>query len=107
MREEGIRGERSCAGEKQNRRGKLETDDDGVFRRVRARLRQGEVTGKKGDLATRRLGRGVISLDSASPDDLKVAPDASGDHWTKTQRGFQSDRPPDDDHRTLALVSVP
>jgi len=34
-----------------------------------------------------------------------VAPDAFGDHRTKTQRGLQNAQPPDDGHRTLALAS--
>jgi len=34
-----------------------------------------------------------------------VAPDASGDYQTKTQRGLQIDRPPDNGHWMLALAS--
>jgi len=50
-------------------------------------------------------GRGLYVLESGSPNATYVAPDASGDHRTKTQRRLQIAQPPDDGHRTLALAS--
>ena len=46
---------------------------------------------------------GLYALSAGSRDALKGAPDASGDHRTKTQRVFQNARPPDDGHRMLDL----
>ena len=40
-------------------------------------------------------GRGLYASAAGSPDAPYEAPDASGDHRTKTQRGFQTSRPPD------------
>jgi len=48
---------------------------------------------------------GLYAPIAGSPDGLKVAPDASGDHRTKTQRRLQIAQPPDDGHRTLDLAS--
>ena len=42
------------------------------------------------------LALGLYAPATGSPDGLKVAPNASGDHRTKTQRVFQFDQPPDD-----------
>jgi len=50
-------------------------------------------------------GRGLYAPAAGSPDALKVAPDASGDHRTHAQRGFQNGISPDDGHRTPALAS--
>ena len=50
-------------------------------------------------------GRGLYAPAAGSPDALKVAPDASGDHRTHAQRGFQNGIAPDDGHRTMALAS--
>ena len=50
-------------------------------------------------------GRGLYAPAAGSPDALKVAPDASGDHRTHAQRGLQIGMSPDDGHRTLALAS--
>ena len=40
-------------------------------------------------------GRGLYPPETGSPDALNVAPDASGDHRTHAQRGFQNCGPPD------------
>jgi len=55
--------------------------------------------------AVRSPGRGLYAPAAGSPDALKVAPDASGDHRTHAQRGLQFGIAPDDGHRTLALAS--
>ena len=47
------------------------------------------------------LALGLYAPVAGSPNALKGAPDASGDHQTKTQGAFQIAQPPDDGHRTL------
>jgi len=75
---------------------------------IRARARRlllGEVAEKKKNHPRRRPGHGLYAPATGSPDALKVAPDAFGDHRTHAQRGFQISMSPDDGHRTLALAS--
>ena len=55
--------------------------------------------------AARSPGRRLYAPTAGSPDALKVAPDASGDHRTHAQRGLHFGFAPDDGHRTLALAS--
>jgi len=50
-------------------------------------------------------GRGLYAPESGSPDALKVALDAFGDHRTHAQRGLQLGMSPDVGHRTLAVAS--
>ena len=56
-------------------------------------------------MPTQTPGHGLYAPAAGSPDALYVALDASGDHRTHAQRGFQIGIPPDDGHRTLALAS--
>ena len=72
------------------------------LRRVRARARLREEREKP---SARSPGRGLYAPAAGSPDALKVAPDASGDHRTHAQRGLQIGTAPDYGHRTLALAS--
>jgi len=65
----------------------------------------GGVVGKEGTAPKPTPGRVLYAPESGSPDALKVAPDASGDHRTHAQRGIQFGISPDDGHRTLALAS--
>jgi len=63
------------------------------------------VRGKERSAPKSTPGRGLNAPAAGSPDALKVAPDASGDHRTHVQRGFANGMSPDDDHRTLDLAS--
>jgi len=73
-----------------------------VARRLRARARSRR---RERNCRSKHPGRGLYVPAAGSPDAPYVAPDASGDHRAKTHRGFQSGKPPDDGHRTLALAS--
>ena len=51
-------------------------------------------------------GRGLYAPAAGSPDALKVAPDASGDHRTHAQRGFQNCGPPDSCAKRYAKLHI-
>jgi len=60
---------------------------------------------EKENCSTHSPERGLNAPTAGSPDALKVAPDASGDHRTHAQRGLKFGISQDDGHRTLALAS--
>jgi len=57
--------------------------------------------GRNEKLASRLRGLGLYAPAVGAPNALKGPPDASSAHRTKTQRGFQNARSPDNGHRTL------
>jgi len=76
---------RSGVGRKGFRRRNLEIGGGEGFTATRARARS---RGRKRKLPIQTPGRGLYGLAVGSPDAIYVAPDACGDHRTKTQRVF-------------------
>ena len=75
---------------------------------ISARLEHGrrrQRAGKEDTVSKSTPGHGLNAPSVGSPDVLKVAPDAFGDHRTHAQRDMQNCIAPDDGHRTLALAS--
>ena len=75
------------------------------FSELGHRRRSGEIAEGKEQPPVKHPGRRLYAPAAVSPDALKVAPDASGDHRTHAQRGLHFGIAPDDGHRTLALAS--
>jgi len=71
----GARSRFEDAGDKNNVGG-------GEFRWLRARGGSGDGGGREKNWPREALGRGLYAPAAGSPDALKVAPDASGDHRT-------------------------
>jgi len=69
---------------------------------VRARAENGR---RKRNRLREAPRRGLYAPAAGSSDAHYVALDASGDHRTHAQRGFQNSIAPDDGRRTLALAS--
>jgi hypothetical protein len=85
----GGRGDRSgqiCAGKKGFRRRTEEIDGGEPTGGLGHGRRSGEVTGKNRTWPRETPGRGLYAPAAGSPDAHYVAPDAFGDHRTKTQR---------------------